>query len=762
MASNIQRSVARIEGGETVAGKTRFAADLAPEGVLWALALRSPVPHARLAHIDLAPARAMRGVRIVVAGADLPDIRVGRQIRDMPILARDKVRFIGEKVAAVVAESKEAAEDALAAISVDYEELPAVFDPEEALGEDSPLIHDRPDLYEGAPQIIRTLRNVVSFSTKEKGHAGRELARSGAVFEHTFRTPFVHQGYIEPHACVGSVDAGGNFHVWASNKSPFLLRDQLAQALAVPVERIIVHVVPVGGDFGGKGSPMDAPLCCYLAKISGAPVKMVMTYREELLAGNPRHAAVVSVRTAVDRNGKFRAMAIHCVFDSGGYGAFKPIPDVNLAAARTAGGFPYKIPAIQIDSYCVYTNNVPCGHMRGPGYPQIAFAVESHVDLIAKSLGLDPVDFRMRNLVDKGDEGPFGGHWPRINAKAVLQRAVEVSGLRRKKPPHVGRGVAMVQKSPGKSPTGANFVVERSGQVRVRIGVPEQGSGSHTILRQIAAEELQIPLDLVKIETGATDDVPNSGWGSGASSVSHSMGMAVLLTARELKDTLKKDAAALLASEAERIDLRDGHFIVRDSRRDRRLPFAPMIGRLMDGGKSYDLTKVYGFDPAGKGEFAYTGVTSFCAQVAEVEIDPDTGQVALKKMFTVHDVGTVINPVNHQGQIEGGIVQGIGFAVMEELYIEDGRVLTLHLGDYKIPTIRDIPPLATALVRNPGGPVPYQGKAIGEISIVPVVAAIANAIDDAVGVRLFDLPLSAEKIYFELKRMREARSDPRR
>jgi CO/xanthine dehydrogenase Mo-binding subunit len=314
----------------------------------------------------------------------------------------------------------------------------------------------------------------------------------------------------------------------------------------------------------------------------------------------------------------------------------------------------------------------------------------------------------------------------------------------------------MVQKSPGKSPTGANFLIDRSGQVTIRIGVPEQGSGSHTILRQIAAEELQIPIDLVKIETGTTNDVPNSGWGSGASSVSHSMGMAVLLTAQEIKATLLKDVAALFKVEERFVNLQNGNFIIRDSGKQGRMPFTQLIGRLIDEqGKSYDLTKVYGFDPSGKGEFAYTGVTSFCAQVAEVEIDPDTGQVTLKKMTTVHDVGTVINPITHQGQIERGIVQGMGFAVMEELCIEEGRVLTLHLGDYKIPTIKDVPPLKTKLVRNPGGPVPYKGKAIGEISIVPVAAAIANAIDDAVDVRLFDLPLRSEKIYFALKDRRQ-------
>jgi CO/xanthine dehydrogenase Mo-binding subunit len=556
------------------------------------------------------------GVIAVVTGDDLPDIQIGRQIRDMPILARKKVRFIGEKIAAVVAETREVAEDALAAISVDYEELPAIFDPEEALRKDAPLVHENPHMYKGAPGVISGLPNVVSLTTKTKGNVERVLAESGIVLENTFRTPFVHQGYIEPHACVAAVDPAGIFHVWASNKSPFLLRDQIAEALLVGIDQVIIHVVPIGGDFGGKGSPMDVPLCCYLAKIASHPVKMVMTYKDELLAGNPRHAATISIKTAVEKDGRLRAMAIDCIFDSGAYGAFKPIPDVNLAAARTAGGFPYKIPAIQIRSKCVYTNNVPCGHMRGPGYPQIAFAIESTIDLVAKHLHLDPVDFRMKNLVDKDDEAPFGGSWPGINAKAVLKRAVEGSKRRRKKGAYVGFGFAVVQKSPGKSPTGSNFYVDRSGQVTGRIGVPEQGSGSHTILRQIASEELQVPLDLVKIETGATNEVPNSGWGSGASSVSHSMGMAVLLGAQELKATILKDAARLLRVEERFIDLRAGNFIISGPGKQTRVPFTRLIARLIDGrGKPYTLTKVYGVDSSGEGEFSYTGVTSFWGEV---------------------------------------------------------------------------------------------------------------------------------------------------
>ena len=261
------------------------------------------------------------------------------------------------------------------------------------------------------------------------------------------------------------------------------------------------------------------------------------------------------------------------------------------------------------------------------------------------------------------------------------------------------------------------------------------------------------PLDLVTIETGATDALPDSGWGSGASSVSHSMGQAVLKAASEVRAQLLTDAAGILGVEERLISLENGGFLIRGGVKHKRIPFQKLVSRLADGrGRSYDVTTIYDLSAGKKGEFSFSGVTSFCAQVTEVEVDPETGQVAIRKITTAHDVGTILNPMTHQGQIEGGLIQGIGFAVMEELCVENGRVLTLHLGDYKIPTIKDIPKLKTVLVQHPAGPVPYQGKAIGEISVVPVAAAIANAICDATGVRLFELPVTAEKLYWELKK----------
>ena len=753
MAKSIGQRVSRIDGTGKVSGRMKYCADLNVPELLWGATLRSPLPHAKILQVDASRAKAVPGVRAVLTGRDLPESRVGRQIRDMPVLASDKVRFLGEKVAAVAATDRDIAEEALSLIEVDYEELPIVSDPLIALTESAPRIHEAPEKYTGAPPGIERYKNVVSFVERFKGNVDGALQNAELVFRHTFRTPCSHQAYIEPHACVVDVDKGGRVHVWASNKSPFPLRAQVSECIGVPLDRVIVHLMPLGGDFGGKGSSMDVPLCYHLAKSSGQPVKMVMRYDEELIASNPRHASIVSIETGVSKSGALQCMKIKAIFDSGAYGAFKPIPEANLPGARTAGGMAYRIPAIQVESWCVYTNNPPAGHMRGPGYLQIAFAIESQMDIIARKLAKDPVELRLINLLKDGDEAPLGGVLPEVKANETLERAVNVSGWNKPKPRlYVGRGVAIIQKHPGVNATGATLVIDRSARVIVRTGIPEQGSGSHTLLEQIVAEELQIPQEFITVEVGSTEDLPNSGMGSGASSVSHSMGQAVLSGVRQLRGQLVADLAAQFKVQERDVSFNAGFVVVFNLQTKTRIKFRQAIDLLLKSrGTPYEVTSVYDLFP-GTREFYYPGVTSFCAQVAEVEVDPETGQISIRKITTCHDVGAVLNPVMHQGQIEGGLMQGMGFALMENLVMEDSRVLSANLGDYKIPTIADVPSLTTSLIDgSAGGPLPYRGKSIGETSCIGISAAVANAIYDATGVRLFDLPLSAEKVFLELQ-----------
>ena len=329
----------------------------------------------------------MPGVHAVITGADLLDSNVGRLLRDCPVMARDRVRFVGEKVAAVAAETQEAADEALLLIDVEYEELAAVFDPQDAMQPEAPVLHPDMATYAGLPYPVSQVNNVFAENHWTKGDVDQGFRQSDLVFEHTFNAQLMHQAYIEPHACVVRVDDLGRTEIWANNKGPFMLREQVAEACGVSKQDITVYPCNIGGDFGGKGSFMDVPLCYYLALHSGRPVKMVMNYIQELMAANPRHPATITLKTGVTRDGRLQARQATVVFNSGAYGAFKP--RVYIRGADHAGGA-YKIPNVDITSYMVYTNNVPCGHMRAPGKPQVMFAVESHMDMIAQELGLDP------------------------------------------------------------------------------------------------------------------------------------------------------------------------------------------------------------------------------------------------------------------------------------------------------------------------------------------------------------------------------------
>jgi CO/xanthine dehydrogenase Mo-binding subunit len=711
--------------------------------MIWGKALRSPLPHARIVRIDTSKAEGMPGVLAVLTAADLPDLLIGRRVYDMPVLARERVRFIGEKVAVVAAESLDAAEEALGHIEVEYDELPAVFDAEEAMRPGAPLLHPHYRSYPHAPaQYFSDLPNVHSHVTWQLGDVDRGMAEAAQVFEHRFTTHHVHQGYIEPHASVVAIEPDGRVHVWISNKMPFRTRELLADAVQIPQERIVVHLVPIGGDFGGKGSLMDVPLCYHLAQRTGRPVKMVMSYAEELMAGNPRHPTTIELRTGVRRDGKIIARQARVIFNSGAYAAFKPTPIVNITGAGQAGGA-YGIPHIRIDAYSVYTNCVPAGHMRAPGDPQVSFAVESAMDMMAEALGLDPLEFRRRNLLRDGDRLPTGHPVEHVKVRETLAAAVQASHWGRPKPrPYVGRGLAVAHRHIGIGDANARVAVERDGTVTLLTAVPDTGTGAHTVLRQIVAEALALPVEQVKVEV-ATTDAFDADSGAGGSRVTHVAGQAALQAAEELKGLVRSVAAQVLRCEPEEVVLAGGRCQLAHAP-DRSLTLADVASAAMAHERPLRVQKTYRVSQ-------YPHVTAFTAQVVELEVDPETGQVTLLDVVTAHDVGTIINPLGHQGQIDGGLVQGIGFGLIEEMRGDEGRIATLSLGDYKLPTIKDIPPLKTVLVQEAVGPVPFQGKSIGENSITPIAAAIANAVYDAVGVRIVDLPITAEKIHRALQ-----------
>jgi CO/xanthine dehydrogenase Mo-binding subunit len=711
--------------------------------MLWGKVLRSPYPHARIVSIDASRVWEVEGVRAVITGKDIPGLLMGKNIRDTPVLCWDKVRFAGDRVAAVAAETPDAAEEALGHIQVEYEELPAVFDPLAAMEPDAPRLHDDVKSYDGAPQdiLIPDIPNGLTRLVWKKGDIEQGFREADLVLEHTFRIPIRHQGYIEPQAGLVSIDDDGRVQVWTSTKSPFSTRSQLAKAIGIPQQRIRINSVNVGGDFGGKGGAMDVPIAYFLARQAGRPVKIVMTYTEELAASNPSHFSLITVRTGVRRNGRMVARHLRAVHASGAYGGQKPFR-ASIGGAGTAG--PYRIEHAFMEAIQVYTNTVPGGFWRAPGALQAMFAVEVHLDLIARELGMDPAEFRLKNMIGEGEENAIGERVVAVKARETLQAALDASGWKRPKPrPNYGRGIAMYERFTGAGASWITLTAEADGTLTVLTVSGDQGTGLRNVLSQTVAEEMKVSLKQVRVLTGDTDAGPFPiDIGFGGSRSTNIGGHVVIQACRELKERLAAIAAEILHCPIGQVVYEGGHF--RETSNQRRTLSLGDVVAQAQGGRALTVTT--------RTEVPMRrSSTSFVANVAEVEVDPETGQVKLRKFVTAHDVGTIINPIAHQGQIDGGAVMAMGAALMEEMPLEEGKITTTNLGEYKLPTIADIPDLKTVLVRSPVGPGPYEAKAIGEMANVSPPAAIANAVANAVGVRLFDLPITAEKIYKALK-----------
>ncbi len=738
-SATIGQPVGRAEGPEKVTGAATYPADIDLPGTLVGKCLRSPYPHARIKSIDASAARRVPGVHAVLTGFDIPDILVGRMLRDMPVLARDIVRFVGQKVAAVAAEDADAAEEALNLIEVEYEELTPVLNPLEAMGADAPILHPQFMSYIGRVDGPQEHGNVVDHKVWKKGDVERGFAEADYVFEHTFRTPHQHQAYIEPHASVVYVDDQGRVQVWINSKMPFQVRQQLAAGIDVPPEMVRINPAFIGGDFGGKGSFMDTHVAYWLSKTTGHPIRMVMSYVEELMAANPRHPAVMTFKTGVRRDGTITARHARLIFDSGGYAAFKPAKGVTYGG-RCAG--PYRMEHMRVDAYMVYTNHVPCGSMRAPGDPQSHFASEAQLDLIARELGMDPYEFRMKNLVEEGDETPMGHHWHNVMGKQTLAAAVEAAGYRQPKPvisgKKVGRGMAIYERHVGAGASTAKVQIDTDGTVTLYTSLRDTGTGFYTVLRQIIGQELGVPYNEIRLVTWTTDDIAFD-TGVGGSRVTHVGGQATYGATQEVCKQLRAHAAHLYGWAERDITFQDGQVMVPGQTPVRLAELASRAGGPVAAEFTYDAERD-------------EELTVFCAQVAEVAVDEETGAVKLTRFTTAHDVGTILNPLSHQGQIEGAVMQGIGYALTEELQYDEGRVSTLSFGEYKIPVMQDIPQLHTVLVRSEsGGPTPYGGKAIGEQPISGVAPAIVNAVLDAIGVSITDLPITSEKVYRALQ-----------
>ncbi len=728
----------RVDGVDKTTGRAAYTADILPEGALFAKTLRSPYPHARIRSIDTSAAEQLPGVRAVVTGADIFEgARHGRAVIDVPVLAQGLVRFIGEQVAAVAAVDEETAQRAVDLIEVAYEELPAVLTMDEAVAEGAPLVHEDMLEIKGYPKEVSAPSNIYTVFEWAKGDVPAGMAQADVVVENVFTTPRQHQGYIEPHTCLVAARPSGKVDVWAANKSPHPGKRMVAVATGLSAEDIVFNPVTIGGDFGGKGSAMDIPIAWMLSLRTGLPVKIVFDYSEDLTSANPRHASRVTMRTGATRDGVIVAHEALVEYDSGAYAGFKP--GGHLGGASAAAG-PYKTLNTRIVEHQVYTNNVPCGFMRGPGEPQAMFAVESQIDCLARELGVDPVELRRKNLVTEGEEDSLGSVFQEVRSIETLDSALAAAGYGAPKPDDArtayGRGCAIGERVQAGGETHAGVTLNVDGSVVVHTSVFEQGTGSYTVMQQIVAEELRMPVERVSV---AVWDTASTGFdsGIGGARVTRMASAAVWNAAQNIKAELFKLAAELLGWPEEQLQI-EGE-LVRRTDTGESAPWSSIVERT--GAPVSALGDVQ--------DTARNPYTSFTAQVAEVAVDRETGEVRLLAITTAHDTGVVLNPIGHQGQINGGLVQGIGYGLQEDLAVEDGRVIAASFADYKMPTMADLPELRTVLLEegSGGGWGPYRVKGIGEQSNSQTAPAIANAVADAVGVRVRDLPVTAEKVY---------------
>lgn len=634
-------------------------------------------------------------------------------------------------MAVVAAEDADAAAAAAELVRVEYQEIEPVIGVRSALEPGARSVHADPSVYAGrAAELDHP--NLQSRDLQEAGDLDAAFASAGFILDERFTTAAVHQAHLEPHGVVVSYDGSG-FEIWTSNKTPYILRKDLASLFGKQLEEVRIHFSGIGGDFGAKAFLMDEALACALAMRTGRPVRLVMSAVEEFTASNPRHASEVHCRLAVGSDGRLLALDVKSLFDGGAYASFKPIP--YLPAARTAGA-PYRWRAIRLDASCVYTNTTPRGYMRGPGAPQTLFAVESLIDEAARRLETDPLEFRLANAVAEGDRSALGEPWRGVYLRPLLEGAAEYAKTIEKRP-HIGVGVGCTEKYVGAGISGAYLDLQPDGRVWIRAGLPDNGTGARTIVHQIVSQELGRDPETIEFRIETTSDAPFDS-GSGASRVTHVAGKAARAAAIELKQNLIELAAELWECPPELLAW-DGDAVRLPEGPDRRIGFDELAAEACRrAGGSVRMENLV--------EAGIPEETTFAVQVAEVAVDPDTGRVEVQRLTSFNDLGRCINPLQVESQIQGGTIQALGMALSEEIVMDGGIVTNSSLADYKIPAMLDCPSFGTAIYEGAEGPEPFGAKAVGEICAVPGVAAIANAVRDATGFRATALPIDPATI----------------
>ena len=742
----IGRPTRSLEGPEKVSGSAKYAVDAHEPSALWTKLLRSPYPRARILRIDTTHAAALPGVHAILTGDDVRGMRTGIAYRDEPLLAWDEVRFAGERVAAVCAADADIATAALALIEVDYEELTPMLSAAEALAPGAPIIHPDFNSYEDVAPIAAP-SNAYGHITLAAGDTTVGFADADVIVERTYETPLIHQMYFEPHTCLVSLDADGTAQVWLASGTPGINHTELARVLGISPDKIVVNFSLLGGSYGGKTDGTEAALCYLLAKRTGRSVRFLADYAEELTAMHPRNPSIIRIKAGAKRDGTLTAWEVEAYFATGAYSAFDIVPSAGGLLVAGATG-PYRTPNVTIDSYQVYTNTIACGYMRGPGPFQCTFASESHVDEVAKALGMTPEDLRLKNLIHEQSDMAIQGLWvppsspdsasaQATRMKESLDQALEASGYREPKPANVGRGISIDVH--GEIGGDAHAAVQVNADGKITISMPTYGLGidTYTTLAQVVAEGLGVPLDRIERAPWSTAQGPTDA-GLGGDRGARMITLVGSLAVRDVTQQLQNLAAELLGWESGDAVLEDG--VLRNPTSDQQVPIAELVERA-----GHAVIGRGDADEPWNSEYA-----SFVAHVAEVHVDPETGGVRLLRYTAVHETGQIINPIGFQGQINGGVNQGIAHALMEELPLDNGRVAVASFIDYKIPTMGDMPPLTTVILGSDVGHGQFNVRGIGNKAINMPAPAIANAIADATGVRVRSLPLSAEKVYHAL------------
>ena len=764
--SIVGKPVDRRDAVQKVTGRALHVGNMEPPGLLHVAVLRSPHPHARIVGIDKSRAEAHSGVAAVLTGADIaamPGITPyhGPAFADQPVLAIDRVRHEGEQVVAVAAESRRAAEEALELVEVEYEPLPVVLDVLHAIRPDAPIIHDdvRPS---GAFADLAHVQagdqsNICYHYKLRKGDVEKAFAEADRIFEDVFTAPPAQHVPMEPHVSLAYVDEGGRINIHTASQSPSFVRGELARMLGVPMNRIRVRVPYLGGGYGAKLYNKLEPIVAILAMKTGRPVKYSLS-REEEFQTVTKHGVVVKLKTAV-KGSAMTARKCEVYWDTG---AFAEIgPRIVHKSGYTSSG-PYKIPNVSIDSYCVYTNKPPAGPFRGFGVPQVIWAYDSQMDIVARGLGADPVEFRLEHALEEGDLYVTGTPIHACGLKEAVQRAADAVEWGKPKEPasgtkRRGKGIACGVKAVlTPSISGAIVILNADGSANVLSSTVEMGQGSESVLAQIAAEELGISHDRVHVVQPDTDVTPYDTISAGSRSTYH-MGNAVRMAAANVKAELFEAVAGKLEIDAADLEARDGRVFVRGAEErgmtvtEAFLARFGSLGTTMVG-EGLCQPVVTPMDPK-------TGMSDKCteywfasASAVEVEVDLETGRLEVLQFHAAGDAGTAINPKYCEQQLVGAATMHLGLTLFEQMVFQDGQLLNGSLLDYQIASIKDVPAACHPIVvQVPHKDGPFGAKGIGETGALTVAAAVANAVEDAVGVRVRDIPLTAERIHEALK-----------